>query len=436
MAKAPDIPVRTALAVAVLALLPAAAGAAQIDYEVGVGVMQSDNIGLAPADGQDETVVMPQLRFNILQAGSRLSLSGSGQLQYLDYRDDTFDDDFRGAFSGQALWTLLPERLEWTFEDYLSRQPIDNLAVFSPDNQQQTNLFVTGPTLYLRIGSGTRAQFDLRYSNSYAEETDAFDSDRYNAAARLVRDLADNRTLSANLEATRVEYDDAPIDVDYTRYDGYATYSSRLRTIDFSIDFGYSRLEFEDRPGDEWLPLVRGALAWRPTARSTLDVAAGYEFSDAAEDMVTNLVGGEPVEIDDPGSPIVPITPEVFKQRRLEVGYEYAGERLGLQVRPFYQRVSYVDSLARDEKSWGGVAAVSWKLRPLLTLTASAAVLDRRFDELSREDRDSSIGLSLENRFTRNWSARIDLQRRERDSSEPGQDYRENVAIVSFAYRR
>jgi len=436
MARIPRIPARSALAAAVFALLPTAAGAAQVNYEVGVGVLQSDNIGLASGNGQDETVVMPQMRFDILQAGSRLALTGSGQLQYLDYRDDTFDDDFRGAFSGQALWTLLPERLEWTFEDYLSRQPVDSLAVFSPDNQQQTNLFVTGPTLYLRLGSGTRAQFDLRYSNSYAEETDAFDSDRYNAAARLVRDLATNRTLSANIEATRVEYDDAPVDVDYTRYDGYATYTSRLRTVDFSIDLGYSRLEFEDRAGDEWLPLVRGTLAWRPTARSTLDVAAGYEFSDAAEDMVTSVVGGDPVLIDDPGSPVVQITPEVFKQRRLEVGYEYAGERLGLQVRPFYQRVSYVDSLAEDEKSWGGIASVSWKLRPRLTLTASAATLDRRFDSLSRKDRDSSFGISLENRFTRNWSARIDLQRRERDSSEPGQDYQENVAIVSFAYRR
>ena len=436
MAKAPSIPVRTALAAALFALLPTAAGAAQINYEVGVGVMQSDNIGLAPDDGQDETVVMPQVRFSILQAGSRLSLTGSGQLQYLDYSDNTFDDDFRGAFSGQALWTLLPERLEWTFEDYLSRQPVDSLVAFSPDNQQQTNLFVTGPTLYLQLGSGTRAQFDLRYSNSYAEETDAFDSDRYNAAARLVRDLATNRTLSANIEATRVEYDDTPIDVDYTRYDGYATYSSILRTIDFSIDLGYSRLEFEDRPGDEWLPLVRGTMAWRPSARSTLDVAAGYEFSDAAEDMITSVIGGGPVVIDDPGSPVVEIAPEVFKQQRLEVGYGYTGERLGLQVRPFYQRVSYVDSLAEDEKSWGGYASVSWKLRPLLTLTASAATLDRRFDELSRKDRDSSFGIALENRFTRNWSARIDLQRRERDSSEPGQDYQENVAIVSFAYRR
>ncbi|HZW18368.1 MAG TPA: outer membrane beta-barrel protein [Luteimonas sp.] len=436
MAKAPGIPVRSALAAAVFALLPTAAGAAQVNYEVGVGVLQSDNIGLASGNGQDETVVMPQLRFDLLQTGSRLSLNGSGQLQYLDYQDNTFDDDFRGAFSGQALWTLLPERLEWTFEDYLSRQPVDNLAVFSPDNQQQTNLFVTGPTLYLRLGSGTRAQFDLRYSNSYAEETDAFDSDRYNAAARLVRDLATNRTLSANIEATRVKYDDAPIDVDYTRYDGYATYSSRLRTVDFSIDLGYSRLEFEHRAGDEWLPLVRGTLAWRPTARSTLDVAAGYEFSDAAEDMVTSVIGGGQVVIDTPGSPLVPITPEVFKQRRLEAGYEYAGERLGLQVRPFYQRVSYVDSLARDEESWGGYASVSWKLRPRLTLAASAATLDRSFDQLSRRDRDSSVGVSLENQFTRNWSARIDLQRRERDSSEPGQDYQENVAIVSFAYRR
>lgn len=436
MANAPACPVRATLAAALLAALPAAAGAAQIDYQVGVSVLRSDNIGLSPSNGQGETVAMPNLSFDVRQTGSRLQLGASGQLQYLDYRDDTFDDGFRGAFSGQALWTLVPERLDWAFEDYLSRQPIDTLSAFSPGNEQQANLFVTGPTLYLRPGNATRGQLDLRYSNSYAQENQAFDSDRYNVAARLFRDLDGNRSLGGNVEATRVEYAHAPLDVDYTRYDGYVSYASRLRTIDFSLDLGYSRLEFEDRPGDAWLPLARATLAWRPTSRSTLDLALGYEFSDAAEDMITSTIGNGTPVIDDPGSPLVPVTPEVFKQRRVELGYAFTGERLDAQLRPFYQRVSYVDSLARDEESWGGIAVVSYQLRPRLSLAATAAAQERRFDAPSRSDRDTSLGISLENRFTRHWSARIELQRRERSSSEPGQDYQEHVAIVSFTYRR
>lgn len=134
---------RGALPLSLMTLASANAHAARVSYEVGIGVLRSDNIGLAAVNERSDTVIAPQLRFDIEQSGSTLQLTGRGQLQYLDYVDDTFSDGFRGAFSGQALWTLLPDRLTWTFEDYLSRQPVNSFNAFSPANEQQTNLFVT-----------------------------------------------------------------------------------------------------------------------------------------------------------------------------------------------------------------------------------------------------------------------------------------------------
>ncbi|HVI59239.1 MAG TPA: outer membrane beta-barrel protein [Luteimonas sp.] len=437
MSKPSQRPVRTALAAALLAALPGFAQAARIDYEVGASVLQSDNIALADTGEQDETVVMPQLAFGITQAGSRLQLNAAGRLQYLDYRDDTFDDGLRGSFSGQALWTLLPERLEWAFDDYLARQPIDTLQSFNPDNEQQVNYFITGPSLYVRMGAATRGQFDLRYSTSYAEDFREFDSDRYNAAARILRDLDPTRTISANVEATRVEYDRAPTNVDYTRYDGYARYTSRFRDFDLNLDLGASRLEFEEGGEGSWEPLFRGDLTWRASARSKLDAVLSYGFSDAAEDMVrSRIVGGIPGPDVDVGDPTVAITPSVFKQRRLELGYAFTGERFGLQVRPFYQRVGYVDATALDEKSWGGLLEATYKITPRMTLGATAAYTDRRYEDLTRRDRDGYFNIALENRFTRNWSASIALQRSQRNSTATGQDFEENAAIVSFSYRR
>ena len=435
MSTLPGFPARTALVAALLAALPGAAHAAQINYQVGVSALHSDNIGLSESGQQSDTVVSPQLRFDIEQTGSTLRLNAQGQLQYLDYRDDTFDDGFRGAFTGQALWTMIPERLDWTFEDYLSRQPIDSFAAFSPGNEQQANLFVTGPSLYLRMGQTTRSQIDLRYSNSYAEENESFNSDRYNAAIRVLRDLSSTRMISANLEATRVVFDLAALNADYTRYDGYGRYWSQFRSVELTVDLGYSRLEFNDRPAnDAWMPLVRGDLAWRVSPRSTLDLALSYEFSDAAENLAFNDTN-TPIP-NDFSDPAITVTPDVFKQRRAELGYSFAGERLGFELRPYYQRISYVDSLAPDERSWGGFAQLSYKIRPLTTLSLAAAQEQRSFQDPSRRNRDFTASLALEHQFTRHWSTRYELQRRERNSSEAGQDYDENAAIVSFSYRR
>jgi hypothetical protein len=121
----------------------------------------------------------------------------------------------------------LPERLDWVFQDYMSPQQINDLASSSPDNEQQVNLFVTGPTLYARFGAATRGQFDLRYGNSYAEENDDFNGDRYSAAARVLHDLDATSAISGNLEAADVEYDDSAQTSDYKRYDAYVGYKRK-----------------------------------------------------------------------------------------------------------------------------------------------------------------------------------------------------------------
>ena len=49
------------------------------------------------------------------------------------------------------------------------------------------NIFVAGPSFHARFNPATHGDLDLRYYNTYAEETDGFNGDRYSAAARLHR---------------------------------------------------------------------------------------------------------------------------------------------------------------------------------------------------------------------------------------------------------
>ena len=432
----PNRPKRGALAAALLATLPCTVFAAQIDYQIGVGAIRSDNIGLAAIDPQKETVVMPQLRFGIEQSGSMFSLSANGQVQYLDYRDDSYDDGFRGAFTGQALWTLMPERLEWTIENYLSLQPIDTFTAFSPGNEQQTNVFVTGPTLLLRAADATRGQMDLRYTNSYAEENATFNSDRYSIAARVLHDLSSTRTISANLEALQVRYESVVEEANYTRYDAYGRYWSQLRDVEMTIDLGYSTLKYEGIRKDESCPLTRANLGWQASPRSTLDLAMNYGFSDAAESMImANNTGNPPVGTP-PGSPSPPIVAGVYKERGIRLRYQFTGERLGFELHPYYMRLDYLELANENEKDWGSYASISYRLRPRTTLQLATLMKDRKFEAPVRRYRDTTSVISLENEFSTHWIGRIEFQRRERDSTTLGQEYQENATIVSFSYRR
>lgn len=438
-------PRRGVLAAALLAAVPGVALSVPVDYEVGLSALHSDNLGMVETDPKPDTVLMPDLRFGIEQSGSTLSLRAGGVVQYVDYVDDTFDDGFRGALSAQALWTLIPDRLQWTFEDYLSLQPIDSLAAFSPDNQQQANLFVTGPTLLLRAGNATHGQVDMRYIRSYAQDNETFNGNRLGIAARLFHDFSTTSTLSANVEAVDVKYDVLAPESEYTRYDAYGRYWRQLRDLETNIDLGYSVIKYGGVRKDESLPLARFSVNWQASPRSAVNLRLNYEFSDAAQNLIidgfgTDGIGTEGIDtadIDDAtGNPSVPIGAGIYRQRGVQLGYQFTGGRLSFEVRPYYLRLDYLQLSAQNEEDWGGYGALSYKIRPRLDLQLAAAIADRKFEGPVRKYRDTTASIALENSFTAHWVGRVELQRRERDSPIIGQDYKENVAILSFTYRR
>lgn len=426
------------LCIAVLAVLSGSAAALDLDYEVGVAANRSDNINLSEDNPISDTVVSPRLYFSADQQGRTLQLSAQGNVQYRHYTDDTFDDEVRGRFNGALNWTVLPERLDFIVEDYLSLQPVSELVEFTPNNQQQVNVFVAGPTLYARFNGTTRGQLDLRYIDSHAEERDSFNSGRFNAAARVVRQLDAAHSVSANLEAHDVDFDQTDEVGDYRRYDGYINSTMRRQTTDWSLDLGYSRLELDEVAGGretDSYPLARATFNWRPSPRSVLGTTLRYQLTDATQSFMTPIdfdardfndfrVGGTLAD------------PNVFRERMLRLRYTYTGDRTTAQLAPYYRRIRYLEEFVPNQDRRGIVASVEHRLGPRLTLSAFAAREERDFVDLARDDEDLVASLGLSNRFTRHWTGRIDVQRRERDSTQPGRSYDENSVMISFSYRR
>src|SRR3546814_2008933 len=87
----------SAIASVVLLALAGKAHALDIDYQIGLSTLQSNNIGLANTDTRDDTVLAPTTRFDATQAGSILNLQPRGEYQKLDYSDTPFDNEQRRA---------------------------------------------------------------------------------------------------------------------------------------------------------------------------------------------------------------------------------------------------------------------------------------------------------------------------------------------------
>lgn len=440
-AHAPRRSSRARLWLALMVILSGSATAIDLDYEVGVAVQQSDNINLGEDNPIEETVISPRMFFEASQVGSRVEMAAQGNVEYRHYADDTFDDEVRGRFAGALNWKVIPQRLDFIVQDFLSVQPVSEFVEFSPDNQQQVNVFVAGPTLHARFNPVTRGQLDLRYIDSYAEERDDFNSERLNVAARLLRQTGRRNSLSANLEASDVSFDEGNQASDYRRYDGYINSTTRGQRLDLLFDLGYTRLELDDAAvlagGDSTSshPLGRATINWRMSPRSALATTLRYQLSDATQSLM------EPLEFDrrsfnDFRVPDSLAEPNVFRERYARVRYSYAGERATVSIAPYYRRVRYEEALVEDQDRQGLVAGIDYRLGPRLTLSAYAAREDREFVDLGREDEDFVARVGLAKRFSEQWTGRMDFQRRERDSTEPGRSYDENSVMVSFSFRR
>ncbi|MGE7136571.1 outer membrane beta-barrel protein [Luteibacter sp. NPDC031894] len=439
-----------------LAAAPSMVLAGTLNYTLYGGIEHSNNIALSSDNPVSENVLTPGGTFNFTQMGSTFQANVAGTVEYRKYLQNHFDSQLQTQIAGQGNWTVVQDRLDFSVEDYAGVQPVDQLASDSPDNQQQTNVLVVGPTLRMRFGEAARGQFELRYINSYASKVDEFDSSRGLAAFRVFRDLSPTDTLSGNVEFQRVDFDNQPEDANYDRKEAFVRYTSNLAHFDADVMAGGSRLEF-DSGRKASAPLVRMRIGWDPTPRNAFTVTGAYQYADAAQDIITTPgsfgagIASDQAEAIDPfaasgglgtgigsgistGSSV--IGSQVYKERRLDATWNWRGERLTLTVSPSFNKLRYLDDPTFDQNDRGVSVGIGYRLRPTVTLSAFGTLDKLTYQSLDRKDTTVRLGLSLTKQWNPHWSGQVSLLRDRRSSNAAGQDYRATSFFVGVVYRR
>jgi len=456
------MPASTTLARAMtlaLVVVPGAAAAAQFNYSIFGSIEHSDNITLSDTHRISQNVFIPGFNFDYQQQGSTLQANVSGTFQYDDYLGHQFADQTQTELAGQANWTVLPKRLDFTVEDYAGVEPVDSLASNAPNNRQQTNVVSLGPTLHLQFGTAMRGQVELHYLNSYASKVKDFNSNRGMAAFRLYRDLNPTDTLSLNLETQRVRFNDSTATTlvnginstiatpNYTRDELYARYTSTLAYFNADVLAGWSKIDF-DHARNESKPLARINLSWQFTPHQSLSVTGAYQFSDAAQDMflqpgqhVVNVLDESPTDfLYNPGGGIstgnLVIDSEVYLERTLQATYTYHTERFQLSVSPTYDKLSYLNSSTFNQSTRGGTIEANYHLRPNMSLAAFVNAERLRYTSLQRTDKTYRYGFDLGHQWTAHWSWHVSYIRQLRSSNAIDQSYHENEIFFSVVFKR
>lgn len=425
-----------ALALALIAT-SARATASQFDYDLYAGVLHSDNITLTGDRPISQSVLIPGVDFTWDQQGADLKAHAIGNLEYLDYLGSRFRNQTAVQLTGQALWTLSPERLDLVVQDYAGIQPLDSLASDAPNNRQQTNVFMAGPVLHFRLGGTVRGQAELRFINSYAEKTDNFNSNRTQAAVRMIKDVSPTTQVSLNLDAEHINLYKDDVDPNYDRREAFVHYASKLTRLDLDLQAGATRIAY-DRAGmrSRTSPLLRASAAWTVTAENSLTLSGRRQYSDAVQDLMLQP-GSNPLSNDfgiSTGDTMV--NPQVFLERKVELAYGFRGERLSVTVAPYYRKLAYLGDNHYDQTGRGGDAGLAYRLSPTLALQASASRENLRYDTMGRLDKSLIAGIGIVNQRTPHWSWRAALTHKYRHSSMPGQSYDETQVYFGVVYKR
>jgi len=411
----------------------------RLDYRLGFRAEHSDNIRRTESDRISDTVLAPNLAFVLDSDSTRLLLQAAGDAEYRTYRDDSFANELYARVGLRADWRILPERLSWAVEDYLGRQPINALAIDVPDNQQRTNIFATGPTLALRPSPTTRVLTELRYLDSYAEETADFNSQRVSLAVRALWQQNATSSLAGNVEFADVDFDREGSTIDpYQRLDAYARIDRRGARIEWSADVGGSRIDFDGPEGDRSGPLLRLRYAHALNDITRLELTGARSFSDAVEDLVFSAPRLEDFDLP-VGLPRLRgsfLTADPYRETGVAAALSRAGARLFLRADAYWRDQEYLLSTDLDQEVRGLRVALSRPLRSNLALAGFAGIDRRDYTSINREDRESVLGLRLDWQVATNLELEFGIARDRRDSSAAGEDYRDNRVFVGVIYNR
>ena len=424
-----------------LAMVPMPVLAWDIDWGLGLGFEYSDNLGRRTLDPISGNTISPFFDIEATEEGDSLRANIVGSFRYDYYAGDAGDEfspNFVANLGANVVWELQPERWLWTLDNYASQQPIDPFATEAPDNVQNTNVFATGPTFLYRFSEAMSGRTEVRYVNSYADEDDSFNSNRFEFDGRMLRDLSELTTISANGSVELVNLSNpTPTAPDFSRYSLYGGYDWRSTRTTLRADLGWNWVDFDDLDSRDGL-LARLIATVAVTPISTFDAAFEHRLSDTATDFASAVPDANSLLL--PGSVSTisgasTITSDVYQLDRLDVGYTRTGQRVALRLGGYGSDQDYETNPALSQRNHGALATIDYSISALATFGVFGVTDWQDFTESDVESRESAYGLRFTYRVLRNLDLGMEATRADRSSDLPDDDFDENRIYVAVTWR-
>ena len=410
-------------------LLPVLGTAAELEYEVRIGASRSDNIARTDDLEIEETAALAGLVLDVQHESPKVEASLVTDMEYRSYTDDTFDNEVTGSLNADLLVKFAPDVFSWVFQDQFGNLQTNPFQPDTAVNRENINRFATGPDLRIQMGSSTAFELGGRlYINQF--EVSDIDNDVLNGRISFVRATSPNRSVSLNVTADRIEYDDTVLNSNYDRQSAYFGFESENSRGSLTVNLGYNELHDNGIVTDGNVILFNLDREISPSM--TINLSYDESLTDASDTLGRSQNPGQ--EFSDPQQTAG--VSDSFENRRFTMGVDHNRNNNNFFVTLLYNEDEYVTVSTLDRDSLGVRIGFSRLLGSSWRIRLSGAFQRTDFLETGREDDDTVLSAGISKQLSRSVGINLDFTRFDRDSSEPGFDYVENLVNLTFSYGR
>jgi hypothetical protein len=394
--------------------------------ELRVGATRSDNIGRVPDNEQSDTMLSAGAAIDLAHNGSLLDFEARGDIDRVEFLDDSFAGRVLGTVNGLANFEFVPERFAWRTQDTFGQLATDPFSPATPQNLENVNYFTTGPVVQFGLGSALKLELSGIYSlTDYA--TSPLDSDQYGGTASLIHPLSELSNVSINVTSERTEFDDI-VGADYDRRSGYLRYAIQGSRTGMTLDAGYT--EISQIGGDHSGVLGRLSFDRRVSPSSSVTLFLTDQISDSIdvfrdEASVRSIVHETEVIS----------TPSTVEERGGGAGWAWARGRTGLAFSASINKELYETTPLLDRKITLLRLSFTRRLGPITTFGFEARHNDEKFETTGLDDKELELSAQLRWDVGSRTGIVLVLDRFDRSSNNPATEYTENRVGLNFTWR-
>ncbi len=432
--------------IGIAAMVPLAA-VAQVpqgfNFGVDAGIGESDNITLVESNKVSQTLAIADLDFTLKQKGSRLDADVVGDFTYLNFLQNAYGSELLGHLSGAARYAIVPENFTWTLQDNWGQAQLSPFAPLVPSNQENVNYVSTGPDWYARLGGTNFLDVGARYSRADYGMT-PISNDRLLGSLQFGHDISQRSSVSLNVSAERVLYENTVLNTDYDLSNAYARYELHGARTDLSVNLGVNKVS-QNGVSNSGLS-TELELARKLSDAAKITITAGRELTDASAGFnslqsgnATNALNINSVVSSAPAA----VTSSIFLREYVAAAWSYARNRTTFGLSARWEKDAYLDQPQYDGTRKRFDINIERRLTHALSMQLFGNIYQNRYDhdlfiatDTGYTDRDGLYGLSVVLREGKGLEIRLRYDHMSREISDgSGTGYGENRVFLTVGYR-